>query len=63
MDLFPGALAFGGGHLFVAHEPRGRVAVLNPADLTLATTPPEILCPLPTALATDADRLYVGCGD
>ncbi|MFC9386764.1 LamG-like jellyroll fold domain-containing protein [Streptomyces venezuelae] len=63
VDLFPGALAFGGGHLFVAHEPRGRVAVLNPADLTPATTPPEILCPLPTALATDADRLYVGCGD
>ncbi|MEU4077856.1 hypothetical protein DEJ45_01195 [Streptomyces venezuelae] len=63
VDLFPGALAFGGGHLFVAHQPRGRVAVLNPADLTPATTPPEILCPLPTALATDADRLYVGCGD
>ncbi|MGW5986137.1 hypothetical protein ACWFRT_10235 [Streptomyces anulatus] len=63
VDLFPGALAFGGGHLFVAHEPRGRVAVLNPADLTPATTPPEILCPLPTALATDDDRLYVGCGD
>ncbi|WP_306326772.1 LamG-like jellyroll fold domain-containing protein [Streptomyces venezuelae] len=63
VDLFPGALAFGGGHLFVAHAPRDRVAVLNPADLTPATTPPEIPCPRPTALAADADRLYVGCGD
>ncbi|WP_030760489.1 LamG-like jellyroll fold domain-containing protein [Streptomyces griseus] len=59
----PGALAFGGGHLFVAHERLGRVAVLDPARLTPDTALPEIACPLPRTLATDADRLYVGCGD
>ncbi|MFH9958471.1 LamG-like jellyroll fold domain-containing protein [Streptomyces roseolus] len=60
---FPGALAFGGGRLFVAHERLGRVAVLDPVDLEPAAAPPEPLCPRPAALATDADRLYVGCGD
>ncbi|MER5961469.1 LamG-like jellyroll fold domain-containing protein [Streptomyces sp. NPDC002057] len=60
---FPGALAFGGGHLFVAHERLDRVAVLDPSTLSPAAAPPQITCPLPTALATDADRLYVGCGD
>ncbi|MET8968887.1 LamG-like jellyroll fold domain-containing protein [Streptomyces hydrogenans] len=60
---FPGALAFGGGHLFVAHERLGRVEVLDPSTLAPAAAPAEIACPFPTALATDADRLYVGCGD
>ncbi|NML51607.1 hypothetical protein HHL19_21790 [Streptomyces sp. R302] len=59
---FPGALAFGGDRLFVAHERLGRVAVLGPVDLEPAD-PPELLCPRPAALATDTDRLYVGCGD
>ncbi|MFE5590978.1 LamG-like jellyroll fold domain-containing protein [Streptomyces sp. NPDC056549] len=60
---FPGALAFGGGHLFVAHEKLGRISVLNPVDLKPATTPSDLTCPGPAALATDADRLYVGCTD
>ncbi|WP_306311437.1 LamG domain-containing protein [Streptomyces hydrogenans] len=60
---FPGALAFGGGHLFVAHERLGRVEVLDPSTLAPAATPAEIACPFPTALATDTERLYVGCGD
>ncbi|MFF9147264.1 LamG-like jellyroll fold domain-containing protein [Streptomyces sp. NPDC014861] len=60
---FPGALALGGGRLFVAHERLGRVTVLDPVDLEPAAAPPEPLCPSPAALATDADRLYVGCGD
>ncbi|MFF8605517.1 LamG-like jellyroll fold domain-containing protein [Streptomyces sp. NPDC015346] len=62
VDPFPGALAFGGGRLFVAHEQLGRVAVLTPDNLEPAT-PPELLCPRPAALATDTDRLYAGCGD
>ncbi|MFE5518400.1 LamG-like jellyroll fold domain-containing protein [Streptomyces virginiae] len=57
---FPHALAFGGGHLFVAHLHRDRISVLLPE--TLADAPlPEISCPGPSALAADADRLYVGC--
>ncbi|MFJ8596588.1 LamG-like jellyroll fold domain-containing protein [Streptomyces sp. NPDC093598] len=59
---FPGALAFGGGRLFVAHERLDRVAVLGPEDLEPAN-PPELVCTRPAALATDTDRLYVGCGD
>ncbi|WP_393062897.1 LamG-like jellyroll fold domain-containing protein [Streptomyces sp. LN549] len=60
---FPGALAFGGGRLFVAHERLRRISVLTPANLEPATTPSELTCPGPTALATDTDRLYAGCGD
>ncbi|MFD4370662.1 LamG-like jellyroll fold domain-containing protein [Streptomyces sp. NPDC058486] len=61
---FPGALAFGGGHLFVAHEALNRIAVLTPATLEPATTPPgDLTCPGPAALATDTTRLYAGCGD
>ncbi|MFJ2089480.1 LamG-like jellyroll fold domain-containing protein [Streptomyces sp. NPDC087901] len=59
---FPGALAFGGGRLFVAHERLSRISVLTPAHLEPAT-PSELTCPGPTALATDTNRLYAGCGD
>ncbi|MFE7509890.1 LamG-like jellyroll fold domain-containing protein [Streptomyces sp. NPDC057540] len=60
---FPGALAFGGGRLFAAHERLGRISVLNPADLSPSVTPSDLTCPGPAALATDAERLYAGCGD
>ncbi|MER5276502.1 LamG-like jellyroll fold domain-containing protein [Streptomyces sp. NPDC002809] len=59
---FPGALAFGGGRLFVAHERLRRISVLTPANLEPAT-PSELTCPGPVSLATDTDRLYAGCGD
>ncbi len=59
---FPEALAFGGGLLFVAHERLGRISVLTP-ELTPATTPADLTCPSPAALATDTDWLYAGCGD
>ncbi|MFE9859068.1 LamG-like jellyroll fold domain-containing protein [Streptomyces sp. NPDC005780] len=57
---FPGDLAFGGGHLFVAHEPLDRVSVLDPVELKSAA--PDITGPRPAAVATDADRLYIGFG-
>ncbi|MEW2175294.1 LamG-like jellyroll fold domain-containing protein [Streptomyces sp. NPDC005406] len=57
---FPGDLAFGGGHLFVAHEPLDRVSVLDPVELNPAA--PDITGSRPAAVATDANRLYVGFG-
>ncbi|MFD3566004.1 LamG-like jellyroll fold domain-containing protein [Streptomyces sp. NPDC058667] len=59
---FPCALAFGGGRLFVAHRHRDRISVLRPQDLGDAPLP-EISGPGPSAVAADADRLYVGCRD
>ncbi|MEU5915456.1 LamG-like jellyroll fold domain-containing protein [Streptomyces sp. NPDC047141] len=56
----PGALAFGGGRLYVAHEPLDRVSVLDP--VTLTSVAPDITGPRPSALATDSGRLYVGFG-
>ncbi|WP_327319628.1 LamG-like jellyroll fold domain-containing protein [Streptomyces sp. NBC_01235] len=63
VDPFPGAVAFGGGRLFVAHERLGRISALTPANLEPATTLSDLTCPGPAALATDTDRLYAGCGD
>ena len=56
---FPGALAFAAGQLFVAHELPGVISVLDP--VTLASTASIVTGPLPVTMATDGERLYVGC--
>jgi Concanavalin A-like lectin/glucanases superfamily len=55
----PGALAFAAGQLFAAHELPGVISVLDP--VTLASTASIATGPRPVTMATDGERLYVGC--
>ncbi|MFD8756894.1 LamG-like jellyroll fold domain-containing protein [Kitasatospora sp. NPDC059577] len=55
----PGALAFAGGWLIVAHRALGRLDALDP--VTLEPVRSIVDLPAPTALATDGARLFVAC--
>jgi hypothetical protein len=55
----PGAIAFAGGHLYVAHELPGVISVLDPA--TLQAGPPIATGARPVAMAADGTSLFVGC--
>ncbi|WEO99768.1 LamG-like jellyroll fold domain-containing protein [Streptomyces sp. FXJ1.172] len=56
---FPRVLVFAAGQLFVVHDQSPVVSVLDP--VTLATTALITTGPRPITLATDGDRLFVGC--
>ena len=55
----PDAIAFAGGHLYVAHTLPGVISVLDPA--TLQAGPPITTGARPVAMAADGTSLFVGC--
>lgn len=55
----PGAIAFAGASVYVAHERPGLISVLDPA--TLATGAPIVTGAGPVAMAADGTSLFVGC--
>lgn len=55
----PRAIAFAGGHLYVAHELPGVISVLDPATLQAGT--PIATGARPVAMGADGTSLFVGC--
>ena len=55
----PGAIAFAGGSLYVAHELPGVISVLDP--VTLLAGAPITTGARPVALAADGTSLFAGC--
>lgn len=55
----PGAIAFGGGRVYVAHELSATLSVLDAVTLATGTSIPT--GPRPVTMAADANDLFVGC--